>query len=123
MITMNDLTVGIGLTAYAAHCTVHSVLTEQDAVIVELDNGAKVRIDMQAIEMFPEQYVLDIVALEVKEDIQVGNVYNLNGTVLIVRSVDTKVCYVVGNNAWQGQYVTVTRAQFLKHIEGAVRVV
>ena len=56
-------------------------------------------------------------------DLTVGNVYNLNGTVLIVRSVDTKVCYVVGNNAWQGQYVTVTQAQFLKHIEGAVRVV
>ena len=60
MITLNDLNVGTGLTAYGIHCTVEITIPEQDYVIVRLDNGQVMHISSESLAMFPERYVLDI---------------------------------------------------------------
>ena len=60
MITLNDLNVGTGLTAYGVHCTVEITIPEQDYIIARLDNGQVVHISSESLAMFPERYVLDI---------------------------------------------------------------
>ena len=47
------------------------------------------------------------------KQVQVSDVYNLRGTIIVVKDVrDTRVTYMVCNNGWAGQYVTVSLSVF-----------
>ena len=89
MITLNDLNVGTGLTAYGVHCTVEITIPEQDYIIARLDNGQVTHISSESLAMFPERYVLDITRKQsiTGNSLTNGDVFKVHGATITIGNV------------------------------------